>query len=116
MLESYLLLYLTSSKVLKPVHDLKFISMWTLHTYTVGQRVGSNWGLGRVMLWVPTVDKEKLNDPVYENSAVGKDKLLKRVGLYKVQGDAVMAIIGAIYEQFVRLFAIFSIPNSTSSI
>ncbi|KAF5349111.1 hypothetical protein D9756_009452 [Leucocoprinus leucothites] len=100
VLESYLLLYLTSSKVLKPTHDFHFISMWTLHTYTVGHHVGSKWGLGRVMRWVPTVSKEKLDGPLISDAPVGKDELLKSVGLYKVQGDAVAAVMGAIYEQF----------------
>lgn len=48
------------------------------------------------MRWVPTVSKEKLSGPG------DKDGLLRSVGLYKVQGDAVAAVIGAIYEQFVR--------------
>ncbi|KAF5343507.1 hypothetical protein D9756_011601 [Leucocoprinus leucothites] len=74
--------------------------MWTLHTYTVGHHVGSKWGLGRVMRWVPTVSKEKLDGPLISDAPVGKDELLKSVGLYKVQGDAVAAVMGAIYEQF----------------
>lgn len=71
------------------------------------------------MFWQPTVDKEKLNDPLFGDSIVLKDKLLRSVGLYKVQGDAVMGIIGAIYEQFVRILPILLIllfPDSTSSV
>lgn len=102
MLESYLLLYLSSSKVLKPTHDFRFISMWTLGPYTVGQHVGSKWGLGRVMRWVPTVNKEHLDPPTRFGHRVTKEELLRGAGLYKVQGDTVAAVIGAIYEQFVR--------------
>jgi len=94
VLESYLLLFLNSSKNLKPSHDFNFITSWTLNTYTLGQHVGSKWGLGRVMRWVPTVTKDRLTGPG------DKDALLKSVGLYKVQGDAVAAVTGAIYEQF----------------
>ncbi|KXN82775.1 hypothetical protein AN958_02214, partial [Leucoagaricus sp. SymC.cos] len=100
VLESYLLLYLTSSKVLKPMHDFRFITMWTLSPYTVGQQVGSKWGLGRVMRWVPSVNKEKLNEPLLGDKPSDKHELLRGVGLYRVQGDAVAAVIGAIYEQF----------------
>ncbi len=95
ILESYLLLFLNSSKNLKPTHDYTFITNWTLNTYTLGQHVGSKWGLGRVMRWVPTVNREKLSGPG------DKDALLRHAGLYKIQGDAVAAVMGTIYEQFV---------------
>jgi len=68
------------------------------------------------MFWRPTIDKEKLNGPIFGSSIAGKDKLLRSVGLYKVQGDAVMAIIGAIYDQFVRMLPIFLFLDSTSPI
>lgn len=93
-MESYLLLFLNSSKNLKPTHDFNFITNWTLNAYTLGQHVGSKWGLGRAMRWVPTVNKEKLLGPG------NKDALLQSAGLYKVQGDAVAAVMGTIYEQF----------------
>jgi len=71
------------------------------------------------MSWRPSVEKEKLNDPIFGKSIVGTDELLKSVGLYKIQGDAVMGIIGAIYEQFVCILPILPIvlfPDSTSSV
>jgi hypothetical protein len=102
VLESYLHLYLSSSKHLKPEHDFNLIANWTLAPYTIGHHVGSKWGLGRVMKWVPTVDKERLKNHS------DKADLLRGVGLYKVQGDAVAAVMGTIFEQFVRLFIVSS--------
>lgn len=108
-MESYLLLFLNSSKNLKPTHDFNFITNWTLNAYTLGQHVGSKWGLGRAMRWVPTVNKEKLL------GAGNKDVLLQSAGLYKVQGDAVAAVMGTIYEQFVSVYIdiSFFFPDSS---
>jgi hypothetical protein len=54
------------------------------------------------MKWVPTVDKEKLR------RHGDKTELLRGIGLYKVQGDAVAAVMGTIFEQFVRLLMVLS--------
>ena len=95
ILEAYLLLMLNSSAALHSKHDLSDIVTRTLNSYTLGERVGSVWGLGRVMRWTPTipVDKLKLGDDNRE--------MLKSVGLYKVQGEAVSAVMGGIFYQFV---------------
>ncbi|KAJ3566987.1 hypothetical protein NP233_g6650 [Leucocoprinus birnbaumii] len=77
VLESYLLLYLTSSKELKLTHSFRSIAMWTLHPR-------------------PKLSKEKLGDPMRPE----KEEMLKSVGSYKVQGDTVAAVMGTIYEQF----------------
>lgn len=99
MLESYLLLLLASSPHLKPSHDLQDIVSRVLNTYILGEHVGSKWGLGRVMRWTPTVPASMLSD----EGRADKTKLLKDVGLYKVQGDAVTAVMGGIFQQFVSL-------------
>jgi hypothetical protein len=101
ILEAYLLLLLSSSPALHPRHDLDDIVARTLNSYTLGERVGSVWGLGRVMRWTPTIPADKLKP--------GEDNrdLLKSVGLYKVQGDAVSAVMGGIFYQFVHRFFVF---------
>ncbi|KAJ7207065.1 hypothetical protein GGX14DRAFT_635984, partial [Mycena pura] len=96
VLESYLLLLLTSSPHLKPSHDLQEIVSRVLNIYFLGEHIGSKWGLGRVMRWTPTIATSMLTD----DARVDKTKLLKDVGLYKVQGDAVTAVIGGIFQQF----------------
>jgi len=95
VLESYLLLMLNSSRAVKPTHDMNAIVQRTLNSYVVGRHVGSKWGLGRKLQWTPTVSKDLLKR--------GQDQtqMLRHVGLYKVQGDAVGAVIGGIFHQFV---------------
>lgn len=101
VLESYLLLLLSSSPNLKPTDDLEIIISRTLSTYVLGEHVGPIWGLGRVMRWSPAVKHERLQ------TGVDQTALLKSVGLYKVQGEAVAAVIGGIFHQFVsRLFLV----------
>ncbi|KAJ7749296.1 ribonuclease-III-like-domain-containing protein [Mycena maculata] len=95
VLESYLLLLLASSPHLKPSHDLQEIVSRVLNTYFLGEHIGSKWGLGRVMRWTPTIAASMLKDETRD-----KTKLLKDVGLYKVQGDAVTAVMGGIFQQF----------------
>ncbi|RDB18396.1 hypothetical protein Hypma_000352 [Hypsizygus marmoreus] len=94
VLESYLLLLLSSSSALKPTHDLEDIVARTLNSYVLGESVGSPWGLGRAMRWTPTLPASKLK-PGLEQS-----NLLRSVGLYKIQGDAVGAIMGGVFHQF----------------
>ena len=52
------------------------------------------------MRWTPTIAADKLK-PGEDNR-----ELLKSVGLYKVQGDAVFAVMGGISYQFVRSFSL----------
>ncbi|KAJ3810127.1 ribonuclease-III-like-domain-containing protein, partial [Lentinula aff. lateritia] len=92
VISAYLYLLLSSSPHLKPSDDLEAIVAQTLNTYVLGEHLGSKWGLGRVMRWTPTLKVDKSKD--------ASPTLLKGVGLYKVQGDAVAAVIGGIFEQF----------------
>ncbi|KAJ7484621.1 hypothetical protein FB451DRAFT_1084094 [Mycena latifolia] len=96
VLESYLLILISSSPHLKPSHDLQEIVSRVLNTYFLGEHIGSKWGLGRVMRWTPTIAAEMLKD----EARTDRTKLLKDVGLYKVQGDAVAAVMGGIFQQF----------------
>lgn len=86
----------TSSSALKPTHDLDEIVARTLNSYVLGQTVGTKWGLGRAVRWTPTLPAASLNP------ALNQKELLRGVGLYKIQGDAVGAILGGIFFQFVR--------------
>lgn len=101
VISAYLYLLLSSSPHLKPSDDLEAIVAQTLNTYVLGEHIGSKWGLGRVMRWTPTLKADKSKD--------ASPTLLKGVGLYKVQGDAVAAVIGGIFEQFVRVNSLYLI-------
>ncbi|KAM6492137.1 hypothetical protein JOM56_011861 [Amanita muscaria] len=94
VIESYLLLFLQSSTALKATHDLDAILDRTINTYLLGEHVGSSWGLGRALRWTPAVPASQLS------STPDSEKLLRGVGFYKVQGDAVAAVMGGIYYQF----------------
>jgi len=98
-METYLLLLVSSSPNLQPSHDMEDIISRTLSAYVIGQHVGSSWGLGRVTRWTPAVDPETLKRAV----DVDDSSAVRKLGLYKVQGEAVAAIIGGVYQNFVRL-------------
>jgi hypothetical protein len=100
VLESYLLLFLNSAPNLSARHDLEEITARAINTYTLGKHIGSRWGLGRIVRWVPTLPKQFVDKAdMASNKPFGS--LSKRAGLYKVQGDAVAAVMGAIFQQFV---------------
>jgi hypothetical protein len=76
---------------------LEDIAYRTLHTYALGEHVGSKWGLGRSLQWVPAIAREARE----QVKAQPDSPDLRKVGLYKVQGDAVTAVMGGIFFQFV---------------
>ncbi|KAG6910744.1 hypothetical protein DXG01_008276 [Tephrocybe rancida] len=94
VMESYLLLMLNSSKSLRSTPDIDEVVARTLNSYTLGETVGSNWGLGRAMRWTPSVAARLLK------KGADQRELLRAVGLYKIQGDAVSAIMGGVFFQF----------------
>ncbi len=91
-LETYLLLLLSASPELKPSDDLEVIVARTLNSYVLGEHVGRQWGIGGIMRWVPAVPKF--------GAVEGPSASL---GLWKVQGDTVSAVVGGVFRQFVRL-------------
>lgn len=95
MLTAYLQLFLHSSSALHPLDDLDAIMSSTLNTNILGEYVGPEWGVGRVIRWQPAAPAHKLADMDKEVD------VRRQVGLYKVQGEAVEAILGGIYFQFV---------------
>lgn len=71
-----------------------------LNTYVLGEHVGPQWQLGKVMKWAPATSNPSLaNDPT---SVVHLGKEATRsIGLYKVEGIAVEALVGGVFHQFV---------------
>lgn len=95
-MECYLNLFLTASKELKPTHDLEDIAERALHPNLLGEQLGGRWALTKVLQWTPAVSRSQLE------TTADPASLIRRIGLYKVQGEAVAATLGAIYIQFVR--------------
>jgi len=109
-------MFLHSSSASDPKHDYDMIIARTLNTYGLGQFVAPKWYLGRVLRWQPTIDpRAKFNyevknrgngsgvdvDPELAVALRAHPNVARGVGLYKVMGEAVQAIVGGAYHQFV---------------
>ena len=111
--------FLALSPAADPSHDFEEITARVLNTYAVGQHVTPGFQLSRVLRWQPAVNPSIITRPdvqpkydLIPEKGTEKDAeltlalqahpmLLKSVGLYKVMGEAVQAIVGGTYHQFV---------------
>ncbi|KAG9311588.1 hypothetical protein JVU11DRAFT_7797 [Chiua virens] len=107
VLESYYLLFIHEAAHGRTHRDYDRLVSRTLNTYFLGEHIAPRWSLGRVLLWVPTASKETLRTAQNQNpdSELNEALLLspgiaKSVGLYKVMGEAVQAVVGGVYHQF----------------
>ena len=80
--------------------DYEKIALNALNTYTLGEHVGREWGIGKALKWKPMLDPQMVTK--------GGDN--SHVGLHKVLGTTVEAIVGGVYHQFVRP-SILSFPS-----
>lgn len=98
-LEAYFLLFLHSTPTDGAPADHASIAERALNAYSFGEHVGSRWELGRVIRWTPP-DREHAphREPVPQHAPYAK----RGVGLYKVTGTAVEAVVGGVFHQFVR--------------
>jgi len=87
-MSSYFMMFLFASKKLKPSDDIEDITAQSLNTHLMGEYAGNEWGVGRELLWAPSTSSPHPSEVL--------------PGLYKVQGETVQAMIGAIYHQHVR--------------
>jgi dsRNA-specific ribonuclease len=78
--------------------DYEKITSNALNTYTLGEYVGREWGIAKVLKWRSMADPQTV--------AKGVDN--SHLGLHKVLGTTVEAIVGGVYHQFVR----FPTPSS----
>lgn len=72
-----------------------------LDTYVLGEHVGPKWNIPAIMKWRPV----RL-DPTTKPGSVlqlGPD-VSRSVGLYKVTGTTVEAVVGGVFHQFVRAY------------
>lgn len=100
VLQSYLLLFIHSSPALNTSHDYERIAERVLNTYVLGEYVGPHWKLGKVMKWTPATPSVNLAGDQTEVVELGRDAI-RSVGLYKVEGTTVQAVVGGVFHQFV---------------
>jgi len=116
VLESYHLLFLHSVARNQHQYDYELLSSRVLNTYLLGEHVAPLWSLGHILRWTPTVSQDVLRthkklqgspakqqaNVELENALTANPGIVRSVGLYKVMGDAVQAVMGGVYHQFVR--------------
>ena len=107
MLQSYLLMFVHSSPALQPDHDYEKIAERALNSYALGEHVAPHWDLGRVLKWRP-MNVGNMSKPLGPDVDV-PDPLLnahgsqaRSIGMYKVYGTTVEAVVGGVLHQFVR--------------
>jgi dsRNA-specific ribonuclease len=107
VLESYYLLFVHEAAQGRTHYDYDRLTSRALNTYFLGEHVAPRWSLGRVLLWVPTAPKETLRtaqtqhpDSELDEALKASSGIAKSVGLYKVMGEAVQAVMGGVYHQF----------------
>lgn len=93
VLGAYFLTFLHSCPNVNSGADYSNITSNALNTYTLGEHVGREWGIGKVLRWRYMVDPQMI--------ARGVDN--RHIGLHKVLGTTVEAIVGGVYHQFVRI-------------
>jgi hypothetical protein len=89
VLEAYTMLFLHS---MGPKADANWAASAEriLSTHSFGQHIAPRWQLAKHIRWTPPTP----------NGGFGKSET---IGLYKVAGTAVEAIVGAVFHQFVRI-------------
>lgn len=104
VLQTYLLLFLHDASSLRPAHEYELIAERTLNTYVLGEYLAPRWNLGKVLKWTPATNALAASASGDRNLKAVLEKLGpengRSIGLYKVQGTAVEAIVGGVFHQF----------------
>lgn len=105
-LQSYLLMFIHSSPALQPDHDYEKILERALNSYTLGEHVAPHWALGKVLKWRP-MNVGNMSKPLGPDVDVPSPLLnvkgsnARSIGMYKVYGTTVEAVVGGVFHQFV---------------
>ncbi|KAI0752562.1 hypothetical protein C8Q80DRAFT_1146933 [Daedaleopsis nitida] len=105
VLHSYLLMFVHSSPVLQPDHDYEKILAYALNTYALGEHVAPKWEIGKVLKWRP-MNVGNMSKPLGPEIDVPgplasvQGRSAKGVGMYKVHGTTVEAVVGGVFHQF----------------
>lgn len=121
VLQSYLLMFIHSSPSLPPNEDYERILEYTLNTYALGEHVAPKWELGKVLKWKP-MNVGNMSKPLGPDVEVPsllanvRGENARSVGMYKVHGSTVEAVVGGVFHQFVRTTFSDSLPSAHMSI
>ncbi|KAI1792730.1 hypothetical protein LXA43DRAFT_886881 [Ganoderma leucocontextum] len=105
VLQSYLLMFIHSSPALRPEHDYEKFILHALNTYTLGEHIAPQWDLGKVIKWKP-MNVGSLSRPLGPDEDVPspfadvKADNARSIGMYKVHGTTVEAVVGGVFHQF----------------
>ncbi|EJF59875.1 hypothetical protein DICSQDRAFT_64192 [Dichomitus squalens LYAD-421 SS1] len=105
VLQSYLLMFIHSSPALQPEHDYEKLALRALNTYTLGEHIAPNWRLGKVIKWKP-MNVGNLSRPLGPDADVpaplanATGDAVRSIGMYKVHGTTVEAVVGGVFHQF----------------
>ncbi|KAI0704188.1 ribonuclease-III-like-domain-containing protein [Cerioporus squamosus] len=105
VLQSYLLMFIHSSPSLQPNEDYERIIEYALNTYALGEHVAPKWELGKVLKWKP-MNVGNMSKPLGPDVEVPsllanvRGDNARSVGMYKVHGSTVEAVVGGVFHQF----------------
>lgn len=107
VLESYYLLFVHDAADSNAVYDYDVLVSRALNACLLGEHVAPRWSLGHVLRWAPAMPKaniravqEKKPDSELAEALATDLGIIRTVGLYKVMGEAVQAVVGGVYHQF----------------
>ncbi len=114
-------MFIHSSPALRPDHDYEKFILHALNTYTLGELVAPKWELGKATKWKP-MNVGNLSRPLGPDDdgpspfVDVKGDNARSIGMYKVHGTTVEAVVGGVFHEFVRVSSgICTIPLLTRS-
>lgn len=116
MLESYYLLFIHGAVKGSPHnHDYDALVSRALNTSVLGEHVAPRWSLGAALRWTPPISRDTIQaaqghlpDADLTDALAANPAVVRSVGLYKVMGEAVQAVVGGVYHQFVCIHVLWS--------
>lgn len=108
--QAYLTMFLQTHHTSHSPADFASILSTTLSDTSLGAYVAPSWQLNRVLLWNPPLDRyvaDKLNERVARGEELDEESqkeaysVFKQAGMHKIMGDAVQAVFGGVFHQFV---------------
>ncbi|KAG6379875.1 hypothetical protein JVT61DRAFT_10435 [Boletus reticuloceps] len=101
VLESYYLLFVHETAHGHAHHDYERLASRALNTYFLGEHIAPRWSLGPPKETLRATQTQN-PDSELDEALAASPGVAQSVGLYKVMGEVVQAVVGGVYHQFVR--------------